>query len=93
MLVAGACAGPVRTIPPDFAATIEVGRTTLTDLTQALGEPTSRVAGAAGTSVTWRQIEPSTFGADHERRLVVDVVPSGVVRSFDYQSNVAGEAP
>lgn len=89
----GGCAEPAPPLAPDVTSTIVIGRTTLADLTLALGEPALRVPTASGTSVTWRHVESATFGADHERRLVVEVAPTGVVRSFDYQSNVPGEVP
>lgn len=92
VLVLGGCAEPPP-LPPDVTSTIVIGRTTLAELTLALGEPASRVTATSGTSVTWRHVDPATFGADHERRLVVEIAPSGVVRSFDYQSNVPGEVP
>lgn len=93
VLTLGGCAPSTPPIPPDIASVIVIGRTTLGDLRELLGEPRTLDSSPTGRTATWRQDESSTLGTGHTRRLVVELAPTGEVRSFDYQSNVPGEAP
>jgi hypothetical protein len=84
----GSCAEQPPAFPPDLAASIAVGRTTVAELEQRLGEPRSREPSPQGTKVTWREDQPVTFGRDHVRRLTVDASATGVVSAFELESNV-----
>lgn len=92
-VLAAGCATVGRDFPGDFAAGIELNRTTRAQVEQALGPPFRRGLDSGLPTATYLYYRVGLFGRPVTKDLTVTYAPDGTVTAYTFNSNLAGVEP